>query len=225
MKCLNHADREASGACVVCGRGVCPECQRETAGTVRCAAHMAPVVVRTEKSGFLTGMLSFFPGLGHIYLGAYQRGLTIMLIFAGLITIMSHGAGGLEPLFGLGIAFLWFFGIIDAVRICRAINSGVVEPIPSGGALLPAIPSSGARGGTLTLGVILIGIGCLIVADRYFDLERFFDFMQDNIGVILILLGGILLVAYSRRKKREQEPSSSNPTSILPPPSLPNSQS
>jgi hypothetical protein len=208
MKCHLHPDRDAVGYCVSCGQGVCAECKREVAGTIRCPAHVAsvppPVALRREKSRFATVVFSFLPGLGHIYLGAYQRGFGLMLIFAVLVTINSRGAGGLEPLFGVLTAFVWFFGIFDALRICRAINEGGADPGVAG-ALAPAIPKASSRAGSLTWGVILIGIGGLIVADRYVQLDRFFDFVGDNIGFIFIALGVLLLGAYARRRGKEKD--------------------
>jgi hypothetical protein len=224
MKCHVHPDKDAVGYCVICGAGVCPECRHEAAGTVRCATHATllapPVLPRQEKSGFLAGLFSFFPGLGHIYLGAYQRGIFIGMIFALLIAIESHGAGGLEPLFGIGIGFLWFFGIFDALRICRAINLGA-PAVSVAGIVPPEVPKPQARASNLTWGVILLGIGALLVADRYIDLERFFDFVGDNIGFIFIALGALLIYGYVRRRAREQEEAAASsptvPDSSLPP--------
>lgn len=210
MKCQFHPDREASGYCSACGAGVCAECRRDVAGTVRCPAHSAvPVslpVVRNEKSGFWAVVFSFLPGLGHIYLGAYQRGLFIFLAFAGLVTINSHGAGPLEPLFGVATAFVWFFALFDAYRICRAINAGAAQETAMGAGLLaPRIPPASARAASLTWGIILMGIGGLFVADKYMDLDRFFDFIGDNVGFIFLALGALLIVAYYRRRVRERE--------------------
>ena len=209
MKCHLHPDREAAGSCSVCGAGVCSECRRELAGTVRCPAHAAAAalpVVRREKSGFWSVVFSFLPGLGHIYLGAYQRGLVVFLAFAGLVTINSHGAGALEPLFGVATAFVWFFALFDAYRICRAINSGTAQEAALGAGLLaPAIPAPSARTASLTWGIILCGIGGLFLADKYMDLEKFFDFLGDNIGFVFIGLGVILLAAYARRRSKERE--------------------
>jgi len=219
MKCHLHPDRDAVGYCVACGKGVCAECRREVAGTIRCPEHAttiaAPLMPRQEKSSFLAGLFSFLPGLGHIYLGAYSRGLFIGLMFALLIGVESHGAGGFEPLFGIGIAFVWFFGLFDALRICNAINSGAAIDSFAGGAIsAPMIPKPRSRAGNLTWGVILVGLGGLMVADRYVDLDRFFDFVGDNIGFIFILLGILLIAGYMRREshKKAEAEAAAHPT-------------
>lgn len=217
MKCHLHPDRDAVGYCTACGTGVCAECRREVAGTIRCPAHatVLPVVARREKSRFWTVVFSFFPGIGHIYLGAYSRGLGIALAFMLLVAMESHGAGALEPIFGMGIAVLWFFGIFDALRICRAINEGSVAEALGPSIMAPLIPKRTARAGTLTWGVILFGIGCLILADRYLDLDRFFEWVGDNIGFIFLGLGAVLLIAYARRRSREKDRELENSTSSL----------
>ncbi|HEY3123430.1 MAG TPA: hypothetical protein VGK70_05140, partial [Thermoanaerobaculia bacterium] len=76
------------------------------------AVPVTPVVVERKSPG-LAGFLSIFPGLGHLYLGLYQRAFAFAGGFVVLIGLTSHGRGAhfLGPL----IAFVWFFGIIDAV--------------------------------------------------------------------------------------------------------------
>ncbi len=210
MKCHLHPDRDAAGYCVSCGNGVCSECKREVLGTVRCPTHATSVaapgtVAREEKSRGLTVLFSFFPGLGHIYLGAYSRGIGFAVMFGILVTMNARGMGAMEPIFGIATAFLWFFGIFDALRICRAINAGAASTGSALGPLYPAIPKPSARAGTLTWGVILVGIGALWIADRYMDMDRLLDFIGDKIGFIFIALGLFLIAAYSRRRSREKE--------------------
>ena len=81
----------------------------------------APVIVDRKSPG-LAGFLSFFPGLGHLYLGLYPRAFAVGGAFILGIMMTSHGGPG--EFFGPLIAFVWFFGIIDAVRQAKAINRG-----------------------------------------------------------------------------------------------------
>src|SRR5437899_3280361 len=82
---------------------------------------VAPVVVERKSPG-LAGFLSIFPGLGHLYLGLYQRAFAFAGAFCLLIFLNSHGR--IAVLSGPATAFLWFFAIIDAVRQAHAINRG-----------------------------------------------------------------------------------------------------
>lgn len=162
---------------------------------------VAPVILE-RKSGALAGFLSIFPGLGHLYLGLYQRAFAFAGAFIISITLTSHGRGG--EFFGPLIAFIWFFGIIDAVRQAHAINRGYTT---EAGLAPPAQLRRAAEGtGALTWGVILVGIGALWLADRYLDLEAFWDAVHEWGGpAAIILLGLILIITHVRKKRRENE--------------------
>src|SRR5262249_31359067 len=67
----------------------------------------APQIPVEQKSPGLAGILSMFPGLGHLYLGLYQRAFAFGGAFILLIGLTSHGGRG-ENFFGLFIAFVWF---------------------------------------------------------------------------------------------------------------------
>lgn len=210
MKCHLHPDRDAVGYCVSCGQGVCAECRREVAGTIRCPAHVATTapapapVAPAAKSGFLAGLFSMmFPGMGHLYDGAYARALRFGAIAVALIVVLSTGHDRIAPLFGLSLFFVWAYALFDAIRVAHEINAGTFRTAPVGDGPLPAARRSGT--GTLTLGVILLGIGGLIAMDRYVELDRFFDWIGDNIGFVFIALGVVLIAAYARRRGKEKE--------------------
>jgi hypothetical protein len=165
-----------------------------------------PVVVLEKKSPGLAGVLSaIFPGLGHLYLGLYQRAFKIAGAFVLCIwAVSSHFMSGhMAPLFGLGIAFIWFFGIIDAVRQAKAINSGYVGAggfAPSESTVLRPARESMAG---LTWGVILVGIGALWLLDRYVDLDAFWAAVEDWLApAAFIGLGLILIASYVAKKRR-----------------------
>ena len=207
MKCHLHPDRDAVGYCVACGQGVCAECRREVAGAIRCPNHataVLPVAPAPSKSGFLAGLFSMmFPGLGHLYAGAYQRGVRFGGLAVALIVILSIGHEHLAVLFGLSLFFLWVYAIFDSVRICHEINRGAYFESATGAPSPGYARRSGT--GTLTFGIILLGIGSLFLADRYIELDRFFDFIENNIGFIFVALGVILVAAYARRRNRERD--------------------
>jgi hypothetical protein len=161
----------------------------------------APTLAET-KSPALAGLLSMFPGLGHLYLGLYQRAFAFGGAFIVLISLTSHGRGG--EFFGPMIAFVWFFAIIDAVRQAKAINRGFV----AAGGYAPSRELRRAAEGTasLTWGVILVGIGALWLANRYLDLDRFWDIIDTWGGpAAFILLGLVLIFTHLKRKRAENE--------------------
>jgi hypothetical protein len=158
-----------------------------------------PPVIYERKSPGLAGFLSVFPGLGHLYLGLYQRAFAVGGAFILMIALTSHGSGG--EFFGPLIAFIWFFGIIDAVRQAKAINRGqLAEQGFAGEQQLKAAAGSGG----LTWGVILVGLGTLWLIDRYFYID--WSFMEEWGGpAAFILLGVILIVSHIRKRRAENE--------------------
>jgi hypothetical protein len=226
MKCHLHPDRDAVGYCITCGQGVCAECRREVAGTIRCPNHTAaaaPIAAPPPKSGFLAGLFSImFPGLGHLYAGAYQRGMRFGGLAVALIVILSTGqAHTIErfaPLFGLSLFFVWAFALFDAIRVAHEINAGTYLA-----AATPAVPVVRRSGtGTLTFGIILLGLGTLFLADRYIELDRFFDFVYNNIGFIFVALGMILVAAYVRKRNKERDAEVASPGVPADPSTSPN---
>ena len=159
-----------------------------------------PVVVLEKKSPGLAGVLSVFPGLGHLYLGLYQRAFAFAGVFC-LLIFFNHGR--MAPLSGPATAFVWFFAIIDAVRQAKAINSGYVHAgglAPSERTVVPRARDSMAG---LTWGVILVGIGSLWLLDRYGDLDAFWAAVEDWLApASFILLGVILITTYVIKKRR-----------------------
>jgi hypothetical protein len=167
------------------------------------AAPVATAYVPVErKSAALAGFLSMFPGLGHLYLGLYQRAFAFGGAFILCISLTSHGRGG--AFFGPLIAFIWFFGIIDAVRQAHAINRGYLTE----GGIAPSPQIAKARESTaaLTWGVILVGLGGLWLIDRYVDVDWFWEVMNSWGGpAAFILLGLILIVTHVKRKRAEHD--------------------
>ena len=158
-----------------------------------------PVIVE-RKSPALAGFLSVFPGLGHLYLGLYPRAFAVGGAFALGIMMTSHGGPG--EFFGPVVAFIWFFGIIDAVRQAKAINRG--ELAEAGFAGQQQLRRASAGTGGLTWGVILVGLGALLLIDRYVDID--WSFMSEwGAPAAFILLGLVLIVSHVRRRRAENE--------------------
>jgi len=164
-----------------------------------------PVVV-DRKSPALAGFLSCFPGLGHLYLGLYPRAFAVGGAFILGIMMTSHGGPG--EFFGPLVAFVWFFAVIDAVRQAKAINRGQLAE--AGFAGEQQLRKAAAGTGGLTWGVILVGLGSLLLIDRYFDID--WSFMSEWGGpAAFILLGLILIVAHVRKRRSENESQSGMP--------------
>jgi hypothetical protein len=58
-------------------------------------------------------LLSVVPGLGHLYLGAMNRGLQLMIIFFGSIFLMDLLRLGVFPFW---LPIIWFYCLFDALQ-------------------------------------------------------------------------------------------------------------
>ena len=160
------------------------------------AAYLPPY---QRKSPVFAGLLSaIVPGLGHLYLGAYQRALTVFggMMLAIILTVISHSG-----LFAFAIAFAWFFGIVDAVRVAAAINVGA--PVDVGPGFVPR-KLAGSDTASLTWGVILTGLGLLFLVDKYtnWDIEYA---IEKGWPIAFVLLGIVLIASHVVRKRKENE--------------------
>ncbi|MFB9327042.1 hypothetical protein ACFFSY_14025 [Paenibacillus aurantiacus] len=91
------------------------------------------IPVRRDDAGerFLTILLSFIPGLGHLSLGLMQRGLTFMMGFFGLLTMILFVAAlsseeGFLVFLGV-LPIIWLYGLFDAIRMVQRKQAG--EPL------------------------------------------------------------------------------------------------
>lgn len=78
-----------------------------------------------KKSKFLTFLLSFIPGLGHIYLGLLQRGMVFLLATAFVLL------GGMfftmmrifyDPIPFVILPFIWLAALVDSLILADKIN-------------------------------------------------------------------------------------------------------
>ena len=72
------------------------------------------------KNPGAAGALGIIPGMGHLYLGLYQRAAILFAVWVLLISLSDHSRG---PFPGIAIPFWMVFSIIDAVRQAKAINA------------------------------------------------------------------------------------------------------
>ena len=153
------------------------------------AAYVAP-----RRSPGVAVVLAFFPGLGHLYLGLYQRGLTFFIAFAAAIWMADHSEVGIL------IPFIWFFNVIDAYRQAVLINqcsdTGVMpEPFK-----LPK------QHGSLGFGVFLLVLGLLLLYNQFYPLDL--TFLVDWWPLALVLAGAYMLAKHfvEQKKVRDAEP-------------------
>jgi len=134
------------------------------------------------KSPGLALFLSIlFPGLGHIYVGAYERSLMVIGGIGVSIWAIVHSEGRLWPL-AFVIAFGYFFSIFDAYREAQIANLRSDQELPK---------PRGQGEGRLIFGVFLTVLSGLVIADNLglFDIRWIYDWWP-----VLVLLIGVYFI-------------------------------
>lgn len=150
------------------------------------AAPPLPPPVVPRRSPGLALVLSFFPGLGHLYLGQYQRGIAIFLSFAAAIWLADHAD------LGILVAFVWFFGVIDAYRQAQfQAATGQPEPL--------AAPVLGKRS-NVGFGAFLVVLGLILLYNQFYPID--FEFLADWWPLLLIGFGLYILGKHVLEQKR-----------------------
>jgi hypothetical protein len=125
MFCASHSNQEATGICQGCGRPVCQDCSTHQGDQTYCSAcALRSGRSRAERSnGFVRTILSFVPGLGHLYLGFPKRGLQL---FTGLVLSMLVSDvlfNDLQVLLFFGFVF---FSVFDARELALRMATGAL---------------------------------------------------------------------------------------------------
>jgi hypothetical protein len=162
---------------------------------------VAAAAIPPRRSPGVAAILACFPGLGHLYLGLYQRGIAFFLSFATAIWFTSHSNGEL----GILIAFVWFFNVIDAYRQASLFNQYDTT------GTLPAPMKLPKSAGSLGFGVFLTLLGALLLYNQFYPLDL--TFLVDWWPMILVLAGLYLLARHFIEQKKQREAMSS-PDSI-----------
>jgi len=131
------------------------------------------------KNPGAAGALGIIPGMGHLYLGLYQRAAILFGIWVLFISLAGHSRG---PFPGIAIPFWMVFSIIDASRQAKAINATGRPESNILGSDEPVRVS-----GSLTAGVLLILIGGFLLLDRFVTIDL--SFLNDWWPVLLVAFG------------------------------------
>lgn len=136
------------------------------------------------KSTGAAVVLSFFPGLGHLYLGLYQRAIGFFGAFAFSIFLADKAS------LGILVPFVWFFALIDAYRQTLAINAGQA---PEDLWANPVRRSTMRRSG-LGFGIFFTAVGLLLLYDNFYGID--WSFLADWYPLIFIGIGLYFLIRY-----------------------------
>ncbi len=138
MNCAMHTDVAATGYCRQCGKALCPECARDVGGALYCSSCLTGIVSSAPEarspgaSGSHPGAalaLGFIPGLGAVYNGEYIKALVHVLIFGGIIALLSTDLPDAYDVFlGIALGCFYCYMPIEAYRTARARQLGAPQP-------------------------------------------------------------------------------------------------
>jgi hypothetical protein len=195
MKCAVHPDIDATGFCRNCGKALCQQCAREVRGALYCEqclanmmappagtaaqfagpapppayAYTAPIEHPGPNPGTACA-LGFIPGLGAVYNGEYIKGLIHVIIFGGLIAIMSNSDNmpdGVTAMVAILFAVFYCYMPIEAYRTARAKRLGLPVTGFFGETVTPAAVA-GEQGSVqvrrnYTGSIVLIAVGVIFL--------------------------------------------------------------
>jgi hypothetical protein len=149
------------------------------------------------KNPGAAGALGIIPGMGHLYLGLYQRAAILFGVWVLFISLAGHSHG---PFPGIAIPFWMVFSIIDASRQAKAINATGRPESNILGSDEPVRVS-----GSLTAGLLLILIGGFLLLDRLVTIDL--SFLNDWWPVLLVAFGAWQVFRHYQSKHADGGPS------------------
>jgi len=151
------------------------------------SAALAVPPLGSRRGPWIAAALACFPGLGSVYNGSYARGAAFFLAVFGTMHLADSG----EEIFGMAVAFLWLFNIIDAYREARLIRAGLASDVEAG----RARPRTSAAEG-IGLGALLVLLGVVSQLDILgWDVEWIYDLWP----LAMIAAGAWFVVTAIRR--------------------------
>ncbi len=155
-------------------------------------AAASPVPPLPKNPG-AAGVLGIIPGMGHLYLGLYQRAAILFGVWVLFISLAGRTHG---PFPGIAIPFWMVFSIIDAVRQAKAINMTGKPEANVLGSDEPVRVS-----GSLTAGLLLILIGGFLLLDRFATIDL--SFLNDWWPILLVAFGAWQVFRHYQSKRAE----------------------
>lgn len=84
-----------------------------------------------KKNKFVVFILSFIPGLGHLYLGLAERAIifftALFCLIFGVLGISYILGGRIIVILGLLLPILWFVGLVDSISLVDKINEAYAK--------------------------------------------------------------------------------------------------
>jgi len=217
MNCKYHPTQEAQSICEKCKQPICPNCTVTVADKVVCRQcvdqnlFLQPIALkRSFSEKFLFFCFSLIPGAAHMHMGLFRRGLQLMIIAFGGVSLISFI--GLDFLIPLLLIPAWFFSFFESHHLRRQLEKGQV--ICDGDLfdrqLFDYTPLLKNRR-LIGLSIIVVGVFSLMhELERYLssllgNWNRYYYLLKDSLIPLALIVGGIYLISKAKQ-----------PTKVLP---------
>lgn len=216
MNCKYHSTQEAQSICAKCKKPICEDCTikfDDKAVCLHCVQQNIlldqPIPLKISFSEkFLFFCFSVIPGAAHMHMGLFRRGLQLMIITFGGVSLISFI--GLDFLIPIVLIPAWFFSFFESYHLRRQLEKGQVisdEDLFNRQLLdyTPLLKNRRLIGST----IIVIGIFSLIKEmERYSFLDRFFrdwyyGLIRGSLLPLCLILGGIYLIAKTKKPAKQ----------------------
>jgi len=159
-----------------------------------------------KKRKWAAGLLSaLFPGIGHMYAGAMQRGLFFMLLLIGnifgVVLVSIEGIVPLIVLLAILIPVVYFYTLFDALQTTDRVNAEASRPPYGDDALRQTEPHRRTSGSHIAIalgGLALFGFWATNGSDW---MEGFLDGNGSLIAAGALILAGVLVYFSGSGKK------------------------
>ncbi len=163
-----------------------------------------------RKNKFFTFVFSLIPGVGHLYLGLFNQGVELMLLFASAIAIETMLQ--IEVIIFV-IPIIWFYAMFDALNKC---SKDYVQDTHLEILNFIDVKNPFSKSGTRYIGISLIVLGILCIINTILPsiLQRLFRnldvyFIMRNFRTallaIFLILAGVKILKGSKFHKKEDE--------------------
>ncbi|MHB8126766.1 MAG: B-box zinc finger protein [Desulfitobacteriaceae bacterium] len=213
MNCNYHSLQEAHAICEKCKSPICVECASTIDDKTVChhciQQHLFSSTHPVEKKSFWQNFLFFcfslIPGVAHMHMGLFRRGMQLLLITFGVISLSSYI--NLDFIIPMVLVPTWFFSFFESYKFKRQTEKGLElndqdlfdRQIFD---YTPLLKNRRLIGST----ILVIGIlGLMRMIERSYKLVSMFgDYyyvIKDSIIPLCLILGGIYLIIKATQKK------------------------
>ncbi|MFA9398460.1 MAG: hypothetical protein ACERKV_09370 [Clostridiaceae bacterium] len=159
-----------------------------------------------NKNKGLTFILSFLPGLGHLYLGLKNQGLELMGTFLLCIYLIDSLRVGILM---IALPLIWFYSFFDAMEKLNSEEPLIDEDI----SIIKWFKHGDMKfkGKNKIVGIGLILVGCALIFNKVLMpvVERiigygYISYIETSVVAIIFIIGGIYLMMGRKVKLGEQ---------------------